>query len=64
MSDTRSLFDARQAALDKSDCGNGPDEYGNYPCDPKVLFGGGFAECRVCGRVAPWSETEMRETDD
>ena len=35
-----------------TDCPNGPDEYGHYPCDPKVY--GGIAECRVCGRIARW----------
>ena len=44
----------RQEAYDLGTCPNGPDEYGNWPCDPKVLFGGGYAECQVCGRVAAW----------
>ena len=48
----------RVAALDKSDCPNGSDGDGNYPCDPKVLYGGGMAECQTCGRVAAWKETD------
>lgn len=45
----------RKEAYDLGGCPNGPDEYGNYPCDPKVLYGGGMAECQVCGRLAVWS---------
>jgi hypothetical protein len=37
------------AALTQSDCPNGPDEYGNWPCDPQGYFG--VYECQVCGRV-------------
>jgi hypothetical protein len=44
----------RKAAYDHSDCPNGPDEHGNYPCDPQVLLGGGQAECQTCGRIAAW----------
>lgn len=34
-----------------TECSNGPDEDGNWPCDPQVTLDGGWAECRVCGRV-------------
>lgn len=44
----------RRDAYDLGSCPNGPDEDGTYPCDPKVLLGGGYAECQVCGRVAAW----------
>jgi hypothetical protein len=40
--------------FDRSECGNGPDEHGEWPCDPQVAFGGAVAECSVCGRVARW----------
>lgn len=33
-------------------CPNGPDEHGNYPCEPKGYFG--IAECQVCGRIGTW----------
>jgi hypothetical protein len=39
--------DAAQEA--GSDCPNGPDEEGNWPCDPQGYFG--VMECQVCGRV-------------
>jgi hypothetical protein len=45
---------ARVALFDKGDCPNGPDEDGDWPCDPQVLFGGREAECQTCGRVAAW----------
>lgn len=51
-------FDLRRLrveAYDIDDCPNGPDEYGNWPCEPKVLLGGGWAECAICGRVAAWN---------
>jgi hypothetical protein len=52
---TGSLFaDARREAFDHSECGNGPDEYGNWPCEPQVIFGSNDAECQTCGRVAAW----------
>jgi hypothetical protein len=50
----------RVELFDRSDCPNGPDEYGNWPCDPQVLLGGHEAECQVCGRVAAWGETKER----
>jgi len=40
----------------RGDCSNGPDEDGNWPCDPKVLFGLNEAECQVCGRIAAWGK--------
>lgn len=49
-----SLAEARKAALDKTDCTNGPDEDGNWPCDPKVIYDGREAECQTCGAVAAW----------
>jgi len=52
--------ESRVAAFDKSDCPNGPDEHGDWPCDPKVLFGGREAECQACGRVAAWPATFVR----
>lgn len=55
------LFALRQDAFARSDCGNGPDEYGNWPCDPQVAFGGQFAECQTCGRVAAWGETKEQD---
>lgn len=61
MSDS-SLREARQDAFDKSDCGNGPDEYGNWPCDPEVVFGDKWAVCSVCGREAAWGEPK-EQTD-
>lgn len=39
-----------------TDCANGPDEYGNYPCDPQVTFGGGWAVCAVCGREGAFND--------
>jgi hypothetical protein len=44
-------FDLRRLTIEASrmDCPNGPDEDGNWPCDPKGYFG--VAECQVCGRV-------------
>lgn len=55
--DREALFaDARREAFDRGDCTNGPDEYGNYPCEPHVLFGANEAECQTCGRVAAWGE--------
>jgi hypothetical protein len=44
-------YDYRRLRIEASsmDCPNGPDEYGNWPCDPKGYFG--VAECQVCGRV-------------
>lgn len=44
----------RQEAFDLDHCGNGPDEEGNWPCDPQVIYGGGWAECAVCGRQGRW----------
>jgi hypothetical protein len=43
---------------EKGECANGPDEHGNWPCDPQVLFGGKLAECQVCGRVAAWGHDD------
>lgn len=37
-----------------NECTNGPDEMGNWPCDPQGYFG--VAECQVCGRVGAWPE--------
>ncbi len=53
-----SVSKARREAFDRSDCTNGPDEYGNWPCDPRVLYGDDQAECQTCGRVAAWKEME------
>lgn len=47
---------SRKTAFDHNGCTNGPDEEGNWPCDPLVVFGGTEAECQVCGRVAAWDE--------
>lgn len=44
--------ECRCAAFDRGDCTNGPDEHGNWPCDPKVISGLDEAECQACGRVA------------
>lgn len=44
-----------------SGCPNGPDEYGNWPCDPVVVDYEGRdpdAECLVCGRVARWTDPD------
>jgi hypothetical protein len=41
-------------AADMSECPNGPDEDGNWPCNPKGYFG--VAECQVCGWIGAWSE--------
>ncbi len=46
--------ECRCAVFDRADCTNGPDEDGNWPCDPAVLFGSREAECQTCGRVAAW----------
>lgn len=53
-----SLFSLRQTAFDRCVCDNGPDEYGNWPCDPQVVFGDKWAVCSVCGREAAWGETK------
>jgi hypothetical protein len=45
----------RQEAFSLNECPNGPDEDGTWPCDPQVAYGGGWAECKVCGRVGEWS---------
>lgn len=52
----------RREAYDIGGCPNGPDGYGNYPCDPKVLYGSRLAECQVCGRVAAWPNTPNERT--
>lgn len=44
----------RQEAFGRNECPNGPDEDGNWPCDPQVTYGGGWAECSVCGRAGAW----------
>ena len=41
-----------QEASELSDCPNGPDEDGNWPCDPKGYFG--VAECQTCGQIGQW----------
>lgn len=46
---TESLCDAR----DSASCPNGPDEYGDYPCDPDP-HGDGTATCAVCGWRGRW----------
>jgi hypothetical protein len=62
---SESLFaDARRDAYDRGGCPNGPDEHGDYPCDPKVLFGLREAECQVCGRVAAWPKEATPDTRD
>ena len=50
------LAEGRREGFDRSDCSNGPDEYGNWPCEPQRLFGSDEAECQTCGRVATWKE--------
>ena len=42
----RLLIEASQI---NSDCLNGPDEDGSWPCDPRGYFG--IFECQICGRV-------------
>ena len=44
-------YDLRRLRIEASrmDCPNGPDEEGNWPCDPQGYFGA--LECQVCGRV-------------
>lgn len=49
----------RQAAFGLSDCPNGPDEDGTWPCDPQVVFGGGWAQCQVCGREGNWPQKQV-----
>lgn len=51
-----SLDTARREAYDREGCTNGPDEQGNWPCDPQVIYGADEAECQVCGRIAAWKE--------
>ncbi len=43
---------AQNAEVWRGECPNGPDEYGNWPCDPKGYFG--VAECQVCGFIGKW----------
>jgi hypothetical protein len=51
-------YDLRRLRIEASkiDCPNGPDEDGNWPCDPQGY--GGVAECQVCGRVGVFRNQE------
>jgi hypothetical protein len=44
----------------RSACTNGPDEYGNWPCDP-VDNGDGTATCSECNWTAPYATREDEE---
>jgi len=44
-----------------NECPNGPDEDGNWPCDPKGYFG--VVECQTCRRIGVWLEMGRVERD-